>query len=183
MTKKEFYNPETDTTETYTEVWQVEQVKVRDETHLLVKNHYWQAADGELWVDFDHPMENVQAAFNAFRESKGYLKPDEIRALRHKLNMTVRRFAEVLGIAPSSLTQIENNLRVQAKYQENLFEAVAYFLKIQGRLPEKWLVKSDRATAESDDQVDNDYIRYHNEKMAHDRVKNFDKQDDFGDAS
>lgn len=52
------------------------------------------------------------------------MTPDEIRNLRHQLNMSVREFANAIGIESSALTQIENNQRVQVKYQEILFRAV-----------------------------------------------------------
>ena len=121
---KELYNPELETTENYAEVWKPEVIKVKDESDLVVMNHYWQDKDGELWVDFNNPMENVKRGFDAYRKRKGYMTPDEIRNLRNQLNMSVREFANAIGIGSSSLTQIENNQRVQVKYQEILFRAV-----------------------------------------------------------
>jgi len=138
MTKKEFYNSELEQTSWYDEVWKIELIRVRDEDNLLVRNHYWQDEAGELWVDFGHPMENVVRGFSAYRLKKGYLTPDEIRHLREQLGMTVRSFADVLGIAPSSLTQIENNQRVQAKYQENLFRTAKTWYEKEGHLPRDW---------------------------------------------
>lgn len=42
MTKiKAFYNPELETTENYVEVWKPEVIKVKDESDLVVMNHYW----------------------------------------------------------------------------------------------------------------------------------------------
>ena len=125
MTKiKAFYNPELETTENYVEVWKPEVIKVKDESDLVVMNHYWLDKDGKLWGDFNNPMENVQRGFDAYRKRKGYMTPDEIRKLRHQINMSVRDFANAIGIGSSSLTQIENNQRVQVKYQEMLFRAV-----------------------------------------------------------
>lgn len=135
MAQRKFYNPELDTTERYTEVWKIELVQVRDESNLMVRNHYWKDSDGELWVDFNNPMENVTRSFAAYRSKKGYMTPEDIRKLRHKLGLTVRQFAKRLGIAPSSLTQIENNLRVQVKYQDNLFKAAKTFYEENGHLP------------------------------------------------
>ncbi|GAW99098.1 helix-turn-helix domain-containing protein [Secundilactobacillus mixtipabuli] len=125
--KKEFYNPELEITEIYTEVWRSEIVKVRDINDLIVRNHYWEDASGELWGDFDDPMENVRNSFNAYRERQGYLTPDDIRTLRQKLGLSVRQFANELGIGSSTLTQIENNQRLQVKYQEKLFRAAEMF--------------------------------------------------------
>ncbi|MFC6290154.1 helix-turn-helix domain-containing protein [Levilactobacillus angrenensis] len=136
--RKKFFNPELATTDWYTEVWRVELVQVKDVPALLVRNHYWQDAAGELWGDFDHPMENVRASFAAYRAKKGYMTPDEIRSLRKGLDLSVRKFAERLGIAPSTLTQIENNQRVQVKYQELLFESARDYYQAAGRLPARW---------------------------------------------
>lgn len=121
---KTFFNPELNTYDTYTEVWIPEKVCVKDEKDLLVLNHYWRDSKGELWVDFKNPMENVYRNFDAYRKRKGYMFPQEIKELRKSLNLSVRKFADALGISPSALTQIENNHRIQAKYQENLFRSV-----------------------------------------------------------
>lgn len=123
--KKEFYNPEYETTAIYEEVWQPELLTVKDEENLLVMSHYWQDSDGELWGDFENPMENVKRAFNEYRKRKGYMLPNQIRNLRNELGFSVREFADKIGIAPSSLTQIENNQRVQTKYQDLIFQLIA----------------------------------------------------------
>ena len=91
--RKEFYNPELGTIENYDEVWKLEVIKVKDESDLVVMNHYWQDKDGELWGDFNNPMENVKRGFDAYRKRKGYMTPDEIRNLRNQLNMSVKEFA------------------------------------------------------------------------------------------
>lgn len=121
---KNFFNPELNDYDTYTEVWIPEKVRVKDETDLLVVNHYWRDSEGELWGDFENPMENVYRSFDAYRERKGYMSPKELRNLRENLGFSVRKFADALGISPSTLTQIENNHRVQAKYQDILFKNV-----------------------------------------------------------
>lgn len=38
--------------------------------------------------------------------------------------MSVREFADALGISSSTLTKIENNHRIQTKYQDRLFRLV-----------------------------------------------------------
>lgn len=91
--RKEFYNPELETTENYDEVWKLEAIKVKDESDLVVMNHYWQDKDGELWGDFNNPIENVKRGFDAYRKRKGYMTPDGIRSLRNQLNMSVKEFA------------------------------------------------------------------------------------------
>lgn len=141
--RKKLFNPELETTDWYTEVWRVELVQVKDMPNLLVRNHYWRDAAGELWGDFDNPMENVRAGFAAYRAKKGYMTPDEIRALRKHLNLSVRKFADQLGIAPSTLTQIENDQRVQVKYQELLFTSARDYYQAYGRLPDSWASNDD----------------------------------------
>lgn len=136
--KRKFYNPELGTKEEYSEVWKTETVSVRDLDDIKVVNHYWQDINGELWGDFNDPMENIRRSFVAYRERKSYMTPDDIRSLRARLHMTVREFAEMLGIGSSTLTEIENNQRVQVKYQEILFEAVNELLNSEGRLPSQW---------------------------------------------
>lgn len=123
--KKTFYNSELNKTDSYEEVWIKEKVTVKDE-QLIVKDHYWKDSTGELWGDFDHPMENVYRSFDAYRKAKNYLTPDQIRKVREKLGFSVRKFSEALGISPSALTQIENNHRIQTKYQDVLFRNVMH---------------------------------------------------------
>jgi DNA-binding transcriptional regulator YiaG len=133
-----FYNPELATTELYTEVWRLELIRVRDVDDLLVLNHYWKDSNGELWGDFTDPMENVRRGFAAYRQRKGYLTPNEIRNIRQQLKMSVREFADLLGIGSSTLTQIENDQRVQVKYQEILFELIKDRIENNKSLPAKW---------------------------------------------
>ena len=68
--EKKFYNPEKESTEFYTEKWVLEQTTVKDLKNLTVKHHYWIDSDGEWWVDFENPMENVHADFDAYRIEK-----------------------------------------------------------------------------------------------------------------
>ena len=64
MMKKEFYNPEKEITEEYTEKWIIEKSRVKEVNDLLVTHHYWMDSDGELWGDFDNPMENVKLYYD-----------------------------------------------------------------------------------------------------------------------
>ncbi|HBF75771.1 MAG TPA: transcriptional regulator [Lactobacillus sp.] len=124
MTTKRFCNEELGTTELYTEVWLTETVRVKDVDDLLVENHYWRDSDGELWNDFDDPMENVKRAFDAYRTRKGYMSPAEIRNLRESTDFSDSRFADALGLASSIVSEIEQNRRVQDEHQEDLFRSV-----------------------------------------------------------
>ncbi|PME01829.1 hypothetical protein [Lactiplantibacillus plantarum] len=82
MAKKTFYNEELNTTEEYSEVWKYELMRVKDISDLIVHNHYWKDSRGELWLDFDDPNENFRKAFNAYRNRKGFMQPNEIKKLR-----------------------------------------------------------------------------------------------------
>ncbi|KRO00700.1 helix-turn-helix domain-containing protein [Companilactobacillus kimchiensis] len=122
--EKSFYNPEKNTTEIYFEKWIMEKCKVKYVDSLLVNHHYWQDSDGELWADFNNPMENVKADFNAYRERKKFMNPQNIKKLRNDLNLTIREFAELTGLGYFSISQIENNQRVQTKYQDMMFKSI-----------------------------------------------------------
>lgn len=120
--EKNFFNPELNREDTYTEVWLPEKVTVKDEQGLSIVNHYWQDNSGKLWTDFDHPMENVYRAFAAYRKRKKYMSAAQIKNLRKKLGLSVREFADNLGISSDTLIQIENNHKIQTEQQERLFE-------------------------------------------------------------
>ncbi|GEN94106.1 helix-turn-helix domain-containing protein [Pediococcus ethanolidurans] len=136
MKEKNFFNPEKGIEELYIEKWIPEIVKVRDIDDLLVINHYWQDAEGELWNDFDHPNENFVRTFDAYRERKGFMQPSQICELRKQLHLSVREFAKRLGISYSTVSQIENNQRIQVLYQENLFEHAKKEFETTGELPD-----------------------------------------------
>ncbi|MDT6980575.1 helix-turn-helix domain-containing protein [Levilactobacillus zymae] len=132
--KKTFFNPETETTGDYTEVWQYEVVPIKDVKDLLVRTHYWQDADGELWLDFNDPNENFRSIFTAYRARKGYLQPQQIKTLRHQLGLSVREFARRLGLSYAKLSQIENNKRIQTLSQEISFRKAQQDYQQQGFL-------------------------------------------------
>lgn len=136
MSKKKFFNPELETEEWYTEVWQNELIQVEDEPNLLVRNHYWQDANGDMWGNFDDPMENVRASFAAYRMKKGYMTPNEIRALRHNLELSVSDFSERIGIMPATLTQIESDQCIQLNDQEIIFKSARDYYEKHEILPE-----------------------------------------------
>ncbi|AVW09345.1 helix-turn-helix domain-containing protein [Lactiplantibacillus paraplantarum] len=138
MTKvtKRFYNDELETTELYTEAWKMEKTQVKDISDLLVWHHYWVDADGELWSDFDDPMENPKADFEAYRARKNYLKPEQIKQFRQNTGLTVRALSFYLGMGSSTLSQLENNKRVQTKEQDSLLKMAIDYFRLNGELPE-----------------------------------------------
>ncbi|RRK09758.1 helix-turn-helix domain-containing protein [Lactiplantibacillus garii] len=134
MIKKIFFNVELNTTAEYTEVWKYEVVKVKDVPDLLVRNHYWQDAQGELWLDFEDPNENFRGIFNAYRKRKGFMQPWEVKKLRANLGLSLRDFAERLGISYAKVSQIENNKRIQTLAQEVAFRKAQQDYQRQGYL-------------------------------------------------
>lgn len=134
MNERTFFNEELNTTAKYLEVWKYEVVKVRDIEDLLVYNHYWQDAEGELWLDFMDPNENMRTAFDAYRSRKGFMHPEAIKQLRQNLQLSQRAFSERLGISYSKLSQIETNKRIQTLSQEIGFRKAEQDFKTQGYL-------------------------------------------------
>lgn len=131
-TTKSFYNPETEQVSKYTEKFILSDVAVGNVTGLKVMHHYWQDSDGELWGDFDDPMENVLADFAAYRQYLHFLTPDEISAIIKSLNIDLRSLAKFLGISTSTISSISNNRRAQDKYQNNLFKSLLERIQLDG---------------------------------------------------
>ncbi len=132
--KKKFYNPEKDLTEMYTEEFIIEKCKVKDIDDLIVNHHYWRDSNDELWADFDNPMENVKSDFNAYRNRKRFMSPKNIKQLRNQLNLTVREFAELTGLGYSNISQIENNQKLQTKYQDVMFKLIEAQYRATGEI-------------------------------------------------
>jgi len=124
MRKKSFYNEELEKTGEYTEIWEYETIKIKDLSDLVVRNHYWKDETGELWLDFNNPNENFRNIFDAYRKRKGFIKPNQVKKLRNKLNLNLRDFARILGISYDELSQIENNKRIQTHSQDISFRKV-----------------------------------------------------------
>ncbi len=117
---KLFFNPELMKTESYQELFVVEEVQIHNSSKIEVRHHYWQDASGELWVDFDDPQENIRADFLEYRRVNGFLDPAKIKELRVGLKLSLLQFSQLLGISDGVLAQIESNGRVQEKYEDNL---------------------------------------------------------------
>ena len=120
--KREFYNPEKELTEIYQKETVIERAKVKDIDDLMVLHNYWKDSEGELWNNFDDPMENVRSDFNAYRTRVGFIQPWELKELRKNLKMTVREFGDWTGIGHENISKIENNQSVQTKYQDRILQ-------------------------------------------------------------
>lgn len=143
--KRTFFNPETETTEEYTDVWKYEVMSMKDIKDLLVRTHYWQDKAGELWLDFDDPNENFRIIFTAYRSRKGYMQPQQIKELRGKLGLSLREFSGRLGISYAKLSQIENNKRVQTLSQEVSFRKAQQDYHGQGFLTDYTVVSNSES--------------------------------------
>lgn len=113
---KQFFNPELNKTDTYTERYITEKIKVRDLT-VVVTNHYWQDRTGHLWTDFSDPMENLRKAFSGYIIRKGWLTPYQIRSMQRKLHLSDKAFSTYVGINVLILNQIKDNHRLQTADQ------------------------------------------------------------------
>lgn len=118
---RQFFNPELNKTDTYTERYIAEKVQVRDLT-VTVTNHYWQDQDGHLWADFSDPMENLRKAFSAYIIRKDWLTPYQIRLMQRKLHLSDKAFSTYVGIDVLILNQIKDNHRLQTADEECLLE-------------------------------------------------------------
>lgn len=137
-----FYNIEKDKSESYTKVERLESVKVKDVDHLLIAAIYWRDPAGEVWLNPDDPLENVRASFTEYRKAKHYLQPIEIRRLHQELGLSLNKFARNLGMGPSSLSQIENNLKLQNKEQDVLFKSIRSEFRVTGEV-QSWNTAQD----------------------------------------
>lgn len=162
MIKRTFYNEELNTTEKYSEVWKYEMMQVKDIPDLIVHNHYWEDSQGELWLDFNDPNENFRRAFNAYRNRKGFMQPNEIRKLREDLHLSQRAFSERLGISYAKVSQIENNKRVQTLSQEVSFRKAQQDFEKQGFLTsyESSASDSDKLTSVLSETKYTDIAKY-----------------------
>lgn len=83
-------------------------------------------------------MENIHRSFDAYRKKKDFLFPESIRQIRNSLGYSVREFAKKLGISFSTLTQIENNHRIQTEYQDQLFKGALYNPQLVNKTKGSW---------------------------------------------
>lgn len=134
-----FYNIEKDKSEPYTRVERLEQITVKDVDKLLIQAIYWRDPAGEEWLNPADPLENVRASFTEYRKIKHYLQPDEIRQIRQLLGLSLNKFARSLGMGPSTLSQIENNLKLQNREQDVLFKSIRNEYKATGTVQSLWV--------------------------------------------
>jgi len=135
--QREFYNPEKEIAELYGKKSLEEKVKVKNIDDLVVLHYYWQDSDGELWNNFDDPMENVRNDFSAYRSRVGFMQPLELKKLREAIKMTVREFGDWTGLGNWTISKIENNQKVQTKYQDRIFQLTREKFNATGHISDK----------------------------------------------
>jgi len=134
---REFFNPEKEITELYEKKSLEEKVKVIDIDDLVVLHYYWRDSNGELWNDFDDPMENVRNDFSAYRSRVGFMQPWELKKLRENIKMTVREFGDWTGLGYGTISKIENNQKIQTKYQDRIFQLTREKFNANGFVSDK----------------------------------------------
>lgn len=97
-----------------------EEVQIRDVTFSTVHEYDKCSECGELYHPLDDVDKNYLKDYELYREKVGYLQPERIKSIRELYNLTIREFAEILGIGYSTLSNIENGA-LQNDYQNTLF--------------------------------------------------------------
>ena len=72
----------------------------------------------DLWDD-GLDDENLKKAYQKYRDLKGLLQPEEIKAIRLKYNLTQAAFSKILGFGEKTITRYENGA-LQDVAQNNL---------------------------------------------------------------
>ncbi len=113
------FSYETGQEEKYKKIKIEEEVFVKKERFKLTNVYYKRLSDGELFEPFDDPDYNIRNSYNLYRKKHNLLSPQEIVEIRNKYELSIREFANILGISYSNLSLIENG-GLQAKYIDNL---------------------------------------------------------------
>lgn len=113
------YSYETGQEETYKKIIVEEEVYVKKEKFTLNNSYYQRLSDGELFEPFDDPDYNIKNAYKLYRNKFNLLSSDEVINIRKMYQLSIREFANILGISYSNLSLIENG-GIQAKYIDNI---------------------------------------------------------------
>ncbi|KAF1296799.1 hypothetical protein BAU15_09135 [Enterococcus sp. JM4C] len=73
----------------------------------------------ELFESFDDPDYNTRIDFEIYSFKVGILKPVEIKQLRENYGLSLRQFAEIIGISYSTLSEIENGYILHSKHLDS----------------------------------------------------------------
>lgn len=76
------------------------------------------ACQEDVW-DSKLDEENLKAAYREYREQKGLLMPEEIKAIRQRYGVSQTKFARILGLGEKTIARYENG-SLQDEAQNNL---------------------------------------------------------------
>lgn len=109
----------TSDTTTYNVVTVAETTTIAD-IQITSNHHYWVLPTEDpndpttYRLPEDDPTYNTRQDWMAYRDQVNFLHPDEVKAARQALNLTLRETALILGMSFSTLSNIENNLALQS---------------------------------------------------------------------
>lgn len=86
--------------------------------------HWCCSSCDEIIYDADDLAAYSKAENAAYRERLGLLSPEEIRAIRRKLDLTQKQFEELLGVSTPTVSRWETGAAVQSKMADNLIRVV-----------------------------------------------------------
>lgn len=121
-----------------------ENVKVEN-IDVKIKAEYWVPSSEKITADtmflpFDDPDKNIKTAYDKFRKFANYLTPTEIRDARNRLELSLSDIAYILGINNETLSEIEDNKRLQTQLQENVLEYLknvnSFYTLFKNRMPQ-----------------------------------------------
>lgn len=96
---------------------------------------------GTDYEPLENRNKNILSGYVAYREKKGYLQPEEIRAIRESYQLNIREFAAILGINYQDLARIEFGA-LQNSYQDLLFKWAASPERMH-----KWIIRKKEGLA------------------------------------
>lgn len=79
---------------------------------------YCSVCRNQIWVD-ELDEENLNSAFDKYREIKNLLTPSRIKEIREKYNVTQVAFSRILGFGDKTISRYENG-SIQDEAQNNL---------------------------------------------------------------
>ncbi|MFT8411957.1 MAG: helix-turn-helix domain-containing protein [Schleiferilactobacillus perolens] len=125
--KKRYVHKLTHTDELYF-VIQVPETFHIQHLDVSIQSEYWVLANKDIsntanyLLPINDPDKNTRAVYVAFRKNANYLSPSEIRDQRVRVGLNLRELAQILGFSYSTLSEIENNKRLQNQLQETALE-------------------------------------------------------------
>ena len=118
--KTKGYCPNCETDRDLEHIETVEKVKVRGED-IEVKAVYWRCLDcGEEFEGPDDDRDEVADAYTQYRAKKGFMQPEDIKALRENYGLTQGDLAQILGFGAVTLSRYETGMLQTASHDRTL---------------------------------------------------------------